>query len=96
MGRAEGAVEQHLRRGVESRGGLCLKFISSRSGVPDRIVVLDGRTVFVELKAPSGALSALQKVRIAELQGAGAEVRVLSSRTEVDTFLASFTSGTSA
>ena len=32
-------VEQKLRREVEKRGGRCFKFLSSVSGVPDRVVV---------------------------------------------------------
>ena len=35
----ERAVEQKLRREVEKRGGRCFKFLSSVSGVPDRVVV---------------------------------------------------------
>ena len=33
-------VEQKLRREVEKRGGRCFKFLSSVSGVPDRILLL--------------------------------------------------------
>jgi hypothetical protein len=90
MGTPENRVEQHLRRRVELAGGLCLKFTSSRSGVPDRIVILDGHVIFVELKAPGGKTRPLQDVRISELRAAGARVDVLSSRTEVDAFMAGF------
>lgn len=91
MGKPEGAVENYLRSLVEAAGGLCLKFISSRSGVPDRIVVLDGHVVFVELKAPGGKVRPLQQVRLDELRRAGADARVISSRPEVDDFLAEIT-----
>jgi len=91
LGKPENVVEQRLRKGVASVGGLCLKFISSISGVPDRIVVHRSRVVFVELKAPKGRLSALQRVRHAELQAAGANVITLSSQDEVDEFLHALT-----
>ena len=90
MGKPENAVEQRLRHRVEALSGVCHKFVSTRSGVPDRIVVLQGRTVFVETKAPNGRLSKLQQVRIAELRRNGADVRVLSSKDEVDQFMAEF------
>ncbi|HEU5223117.1 MAG TPA: VRR-NUC domain-containing protein [Candidatus Lumbricidophila sp.] len=90
MGKPENVVEQRLRTHVEALSGLCLKFISSRSGVPDRIVVLRGKTVFVELKAPGGRLSSLQKIRIKQLREAGADVRVITSKDEVDRFIAEF------
>jgi hypothetical protein len=92
MGRPENAVEQRLRRKVELLGGLCLKFTSSRNGVPDRIVILRGRTVFVELKAPSGRPSALQLVRHKEMREAGADVRLICSQDAVDAFIREFTS----
>src|SRR6218665_863910 len=53
MGHTENAVEQRLRKRVEALGGLCLKFTSSRSGVPDRIVILQGPTIFVQVKTPN-------------------------------------------
>lgn len=90
MGKAENAVEQRLRTLVEAAGGMALKFTSSRNGVPDRIVILQGRTVFVELKAPQGRLAPLQIVRIKQMRQAGADVRVLISREEVAAFMAEF------
>lgn len=48
----ESVIEQHLRLSVEDAGGQCLKLISTKAGVPDRVVVLNGWVVFVELKRP--------------------------------------------
>ena len=47
-------IENHLRDGVRSLGGLCLKFVTPGfTGVPDRIVIMPGgRIAFVELKRP--------------------------------------------
>lgn len=92
MGRAENAVEQRLRTHVEQLGGMCLKFTSSRTGVPDRIVICRGRVVFVELKAPGGSLSRIQRIRIQQMRDCGADVRVLASKEAVDDFVEELTS----
>ena len=59
----ESAIEKRLKKAIEKRGGLCLKFTSPGcSGVPDRIIVLpDGRLYFVELKQKSKRLEPLQQ-----------------------------------
>lgn len=88
MGKPENRVEEHLRRAVKAAGGMCLKFLSATSGVPDRIVVLAGHTVFVELKAPGGRAEPLQLERIAQLRRAGADARIVSSRPAADALVA--------
>jgi len=68
-------IEQALVDAVESEGGICWKWVSpGRVGVPDRIVVLRGRVVFVELKAPGEKLRPEQERRHADLRRAGADV----------------------
>lgn len=91
MGKAENYVEGYLFKRVKAAGGMCLKFISSINGVPDRCVILDGRVVFVETKAPSGAPRKLQLVRHREMRVAGADVRVVDTRTLVDDLVAELT-----
>lgn len=88
MGKAENRVEKYLRDEVKALDGLCLKFTSSVNGVPDRIVLLNEHTVFIELKAKGGRLSPLQQVQIARMQDRGADVRVLNTRELVDEFIA--------
>jgi hypothetical protein len=75
----ERVVEGALRRAVEARGGLCLKFSSpGRRGVPDRIVLLPGApAAFVEVKRPGQRPTALQRYRAEEMRGAGALVHTL-------------------
>lgn len=56
-------IEEKLRRMVERRGGLCLKWVCPGwAGVPDRILLLPGgRVIFVETKRPlGGKLAPLQ------------------------------------
>lgn len=56
MNTLEKEIEAKLRKLVESRGGLCLKWVCPGwVGVPDRIVLLPGgRVIFVETKRPKG------------------------------------------
>ena len=60
----EKEIETYLCKTVERIGGQAFKFTSPMNrGVADRVVCLpDGQTWFVELKAPGGRLSELQKI----------------------------------
>jgi hypothetical protein len=88
MGKAEHYVEGYLYKRVKSHRGLCMKFMSGITGVPDRIVVLAGHTVFVETKAPGEKARRLQEVRHQEIRAAGGDVRVIDTREQVDVFVA--------
>lgn len=74
----------------KAAAGSCPKFKSTRAGVPDRVVVRNGHTLFVEFKAPRGRPSVLQRVQIGRLRKAGADVRVIDSLAKVDALLAEF------
>lgn len=89
MGKQESIVERKLCDGVKAIGGKAYKLISPGSnGIPDRLVCLPGgRTIFVELKSPSGELSKQQEHRIAELLRTGQQVYVLYSVADVNAFL---------
>lgn len=65
-----------------------LKFIG-RDGAPDRLVLLPGVMVFVELKSPTGRLSAAQKRELRTLEYFGAKTAVVKSKSDVDKLLAS-------
>ncbi|MDW7670572.1 MAG: VRR-NUC domain-containing protein [Bacillota bacterium] len=82
-------IERNLKREVEKRGGMALKFISpSMSGVPDRLVLIQhGRACFVELKAPGKPLRTLQRYRKRQLESLGFEVWVIDSMEGIETFL---------
>lgn len=92
----ESLIEKRLKNKIEQLGGLCFKWVSpGRRGVPDRICILPkGRTIFVEMKAPDGVLSPLQKKRIRELEKLKHEVFVLASKQQVDDFIKEIGGGT--
>lgn len=85
---AETVIERALTRGVIKLRGICWKWPpSARAGVPDRIVIVDGRVFFIELKRPGGKLRPIQVSAHALLRRAGADVRVLDSLGAVEDFL---------
>ena len=67
-------------------GGTAFKFKSpNHRGVADRIACLpDGSTWFVELKAPGGRLSPLQKLFAARMKELKQNYTILWSKTEID------------
>ena len=75
----ESEVEAFVKRQVEGRDGVLLKFVSpSVAGVPDRIAIMPGgRVLFVEIKRQDGTLSKIQAHVIDRLVDLGAEVSVI-------------------
>ncbi len=69
----ESEIERVLVDEVKKLGGRAYKFVSpGNDGVPDRIVIFpDQRPIFVELKAESGKLTALQELQIKRLRELG-------------------------
>ena len=46
------------------------------NGIPDLMCLKDGKTMFIEVKQPTGKLSEIQKFRIDELRKQGFEAKV--------------------
>lgn len=89
----ESTLERRLVREVERIGGRAPKWVSpGNRGVPDRIVMLpNGRTVYVEMKAPGKQLDPLQ-VRWAKiLKRMGHRVYKIDSDEGIDKFIAEVT-----
>ena len=86
----ETKIETALRKGVEARGGLCLKWTCpNRRGVPDRIVFTpSNRIIFIETKAPDGRLKSWQRRQHALLRNYGCSVTALNNLDDVAYFLA--------
>lgn len=68
---------------VPAQVGARLKSMGLRPGVPDLMIVHDGRALFVELKARRGVLSDQQRDCITSLRGAGASVAICRSIDDV-------------
>ena len=79
----ESSIEAGLRKQVIKHGGLFLKFVSpSQAGVPDRIIIDNGRVIFVELKQKGEKPRLLQEKMIGRMRRHGADVRVVAGRDE--------------
>lgn len=78
-------IEQRLKIRVEKAGGWCLKFLSSVSGVPDRICLFPGgKIVFVELKRKGGKPRPLQERQIRKIRELGFRVEVIDSKEGIE------------
>ena len=86
----ESTIEKHLVAKVKALGGMAYKFTSpAHRGVADRVVCLpDGQTWFVELKAPGGRLSELQKIFAEDMARMNQRYACLWSKEQVDDFIA--------
>lgn len=81
-------IEQALKHGVEAAGGICWKLVSpGTTGVPDRICIMSGRIVFVELKAPGRQPRPIQHRRMKQLKDHGMTVLVVDSLAGVEEVL---------
>ena len=86
----ESTIEKYLVAQIKLRGGMAYKFTSpAHRGVADRVVCLaDGQTWFVELKAPSGRLSELQKIFAEDMAKMNQKYACIWSKEQVDDFIA--------
>lgn len=82
----ENEIERYLVWYVERLGGRAYKFKSpSQRGVADRVVCMpNGTTWFIELKAPNGRLSELQKLFAKDMTGLGQRYACLWNKEMVD------------
>jgi hypothetical protein len=85
----ESTIEKHLVTQVKALGGMAYKFTSpAHRGVADRVVCLpDGQTWFVELKAPGGRLSELQKIFQSDMARMNQRYACLWSKEHVEEWL---------
>ena len=92
MGVRENKVEKYLDEKVEEWGGVTRKWVSpGRDGVPDRVVIIEGRVWLVEVKTLGGKLSSAQIREHARLRDAGAAVTTVYGEQGVDDFMRSIT-----
>lgn len=85
----ETTLERKLVSEVKKIGGQAPKWVSpGNRGVPDRLVILpNGRTVYVEMKAPGKPLQPLQKHWARILRGLKQSVYKIDSLEDIDRFI---------
>jgi hypothetical protein len=82
----ESTIEKHLVKSIKAIGGGCYKWSGPGDrGKPDRLILMpDGLTVFVELKAPGKRPSKLQRYWLEKLSALGFDARVIDTLEGVD------------
>ena len=85
----EKEIEKYLCKTVERIGGQAFKFTSPMNrGVADRIVCLpDGTVWFIEVKAPDGKLTPLQKRFGRRMQALKQNYAVVYTKEDVEQWL---------
>ena len=87
--KSEAQIEQWLNEQIKSIGGISYKFVSPNNpGVPDRIYLLPGGTVwFVELKTEIGRLARIQKWQGERIRKMGCRYRVIRGMDDARAFV---------
>ncbi|WP_370386293.1 VRR-NUC domain-containing protein [Snodgrassella alvi] len=80
----ESVIEKALVKAVKAAGGYCRKvqFIGHR-GAPDRLIMLPGRLIWVELKAPGARAKPHQVLEHQRLSEAGQTVLVIDDLNKI-------------
>ena len=84
----EKEVEARLRDRIKAAGGVSWKFSSPNNrGVSDRIALINGRTIYIEVKRDGGKMSALQKAFMQKILDNGGEFALVEGMQGVDDFI---------
>ena len=91
----ENAIEKYLIAQVKLRGGIALKLDPSNAvGIPDRLVILPGAIVFVELKRPKGGrVAPLQQFWKDELRELGHKSEIVRTKEAIDELMRQYARG---
>lgn len=75
----ESDIQARIIARLKAEGWLCVKLVSTNlPGIPDLLMLKDGKARFIEVKRPGNKPEPLQAYRIAQLRKAGFEVEVLT------------------
>ena len=83
-------IERNIRNNLEKLGFLTYKIHIGRygpRGFPDLLIVRNGITSYLEVKAPGKVPAPIQVVRLAELRGAGCIAEAVQSYNDVQQVL---------
>ena len=85
---SEKALERNLNKEVKALGGWSIKLLSNFiTGLPDRLVLLNGRAYFVEVKSEGKKPSSIQRVVHKKLEALGFPVTIIDTTEKLDNFI---------
>lgn len=94
MSTPEGIVEKHFLKRSTELGFMCLKFTAPGTvGVPDRLLIGEGRTIYFEIKAPGEEPERHQVELIQTMRAHGALVYLADTKELVDELLTELAAG---
>lgn len=84
----EREIEKKFDEKIKLKNGLSYKWVApGNSGVPDRIVIINGKVIFVELKTINGRMSKLQERQHKKIRNIYPDIFVLYGIEEVERFI---------
>lgn len=87
----ESTIEAKIVKYCRENGILTYKFSSpSHRGVPDRVMMRDGKVMFLEVKAPGKTPSALQLHEMTKIHKFGVDVAWVDDFSEARLYLENF------
>lgn len=88
MNENESHVKSHLIRMCRAYKALCIKLSDRyRAGIPDFLIILNGKAWFVELKRPGSIPTRIQFKTGEEIRNHGGNWTWLSSKEAIDNFM---------
>ena len=88
MKESEKVLERNLNKEVKALGCLSIKLLSNIiTGLPDRLVLLNGRAYFVEVKSQGKKPSPIQRVIHKKLESLGFPVSVIDTTEKLNNFI---------
>ena len=88
MREGEKVLERNLNKEVKALGGWSIKILSNFiTGLPDRLVLINGRAYFVEVKSEGKGPSAIQRVVHKKLEALGFAVSVIDTTEKLNNFI---------
>ena len=84
---SEKQVEKYLVRRCKEEGLYTVKVPATSTGFPDRLVIGQGVTLYIEIKGEGGRVSVAQKLWLARLREKGHTAMVVWTKEDVDTAL---------
>ncbi len=79
MAELESKIQARIIKRLEAQGYYVVKLIlTNKPGIPDLLLLKDGKASFIEVKRPGEKPRVLQQYRMNELRGFGFECNVLT------------------